>query len=142
VIVDGRFVVPTGARFPRRILPAFDCYIDIPALKCGHTALLLFDTGGEQTAIMPRLGLCMNVPYGSLTYPLSGGGVGRARYCEYPAIVAFRDKIGNFRNYPIDVAIFNPADVNPRNHSLLGRDIISTWKVLYDYPKGRLWARM
>ena len=142
MIVDGRFITPRGARFPRQILPVFDCYIDIPTLRCGHTALLLFDTGGEQTAIMPRLGSLMNIPYGRLSYPLSSGGVGRAGLCEYPAVVAFRDRAGNFRNYPIDIAIFNPAEVNPRSHSLLGRDIINTWKVLYDYPGGRLLARM
>lgn len=142
MMVQGRFITPPGARFPRQTLPIFDCYIDIPTLQCGSIAVLLFDTGGEQTSIMPTLGGLMNIPYPRLSYPLSSGGVGRARYCEHQAIVAFRDLAGNFKNYHIDIAIFDPRTVNPRGYSLIGRDIISTWTVLYDCSRGRLQARM
>jgi hypothetical protein len=68
VIVDGRFITPTGAGLPRQILPVFDCFIDIPSLNCANAALLLLDTGAEQTSIMPDLG-------GFLMHPLPAADI-------------------------------------------------------------------
>jgi hypothetical protein len=150
VIVDGQFIPPNhrgdviaGTILPRQVLPTFVCFIDIPALGCRNIARLLLDTGGEQTSIMPTLGQSLHIPYRRLTYPLSSGGLGRASYCEFDAVVSFIDRMKQQKDYPIKIAIFDPSPfIGRRNYSLLGRDIVHEWKVVYDYPNDQLFAEV
>jgi hypothetical protein len=142
VIVAGRFVPRSGAGSPFQDLPVFDCFISIPTFGCANTVALLFDSGSDQTAIMPHMGNILNVPYARLSFPQASGGIITGAYCDVPATVSFRDTVGNFKNYNIPIAIFDPAHFAGINYSVLGRDICHNWRLLYDFPRRRLWARM
>ena len=98
----------------------------------------LVDTGAYATCMHPTDGLLARVPFCRLENPVSPRGVGgSATYFIESAVLEFVE-IGavEVRSHQVEILIAKP-DPNPRYssygvHSLLGRDVLDRWRMLYD----------
>ena len=104
----------------------------------------LVDTGAYATCIHPRDDTPAAIPFDRLENPVTSDGVGGpATYFRERAVLEFVDgDAREIRSYEVDVLIAKPAadpmhSIN-RLPSLLGRDIIDRWRMVYDRVEGVL----
>ena len=118
--------------------PFVEGFLTLPRFGVTRSIIFLVDTGSYATCIHPQDGERVRIPFDLLERPVVLDGVGgAATYFMEPAILEFVD--GDAREIhrcQIDVRIGRPAP-DPRHsvnrlHSLLGRDIIDRWPMLYD----------
>ena len=110
----------------------------LPRLQVDNYVDLLVDTGADCTTLHPRDGILMDTPYGQLIpgAPITGMG-GIASSYDEPAVVLFQD--GPFiRVYSIILSIPEPGPHNDRLPSLLGQDVLQSWRMVHDKPGDRL----
>lgn len=102
----------------------------------------LMDTGADDTCLHPMDVLNVGVPFERLgNEEISTGIGGGASYYIEPGILAFEDG-AQFRLYEVELPIAKPTEDNTRIPSLLGRNIINRWSVLYEPINGRLECRV
>ena len=118
--------------------PFVEGYLTLPRFNVTKSVIFLVDTGAYATCIHPRDGTQALIPFDLLERPVPSDGVGgTATYFVEPAVLEFVDgDAREVRSYEIDLRIAKPAP-DPRHsvnrlHSLLGRDIIDRWRMLYD----------
>ncbi len=118
--------------------PFVEGFLTLPRFNVTRSVIFLVDTGAYATCIHPRDGTPALIPFDSLERPVPSDGVGgTATYFLEPAVLEFVDgEAREVRSYEIGVRIAKPAP-DPRHsvnrlHSLLGRDIIDRWRILYD----------
>ena len=112
--------------------------IEIPRLGVSYTVPFLVDTGADGTCLHPGDGLRAGVPFGRLRDGVTVSGIGgQSTYYEEPAILMFTDDVerSTYR-YNAVVEIAKPEDVSDEIPSLLGRDIIDRWRMVYDRTDG------
>ena len=119
-------------------LPVVEGFLTLPRFDVTKGITFMVDTGAYATCIHPRDGALARIPFDSLERPVTSDGVGgTATYFIEPAVLEFVDgDAREVRSYEIDVRIAKPAP-DPRHsvnqlHSLLGRDMIDRWRMLYD----------
>ncbi len=119
-------------------LPVVEGFLTLPRFNVSTGITFLVDTGAYATCIHPRDSERVSLPFDLLERPVPSDGVGgTATYFLEPATLEFIDgDAREIRRYEIDVRIARPAP-DPRHsvnrlHSLLGRDIIDRWRMLYD----------
>lgn len=103
----------------------------------------LIDTGADTSALMPADARRLGIDYSILTGERHAVGVGGiTRSHTERALLAFEDTDRTMYIYQVDIVI--PA-ANPelfRLPSLLGRDILNQWTMLYDPSRNRLRVRV
>ena len=114
--------------------PTVQARLDIPRLNVSYPVPFLLDTGADVTTIHPRDAARAGVPFDWLRAGTTVGGIGgQSTYYEEPATLVFTDDTErqSYR-YNITVDIAKPEDVSDQIPSLLGRDIIDRWRMVYD----------
>ncbi len=124
--------------------PFIEGYLTLPRLGISRNITFLVDTGAYATCIHPRDGTLAAIPFDQLENPVTSDGVGgAATYFKEPAVLEFVDgEAREIRSNEFDVLIAKPAP-DPRHSinrlpSLLGRDIIDRWRMVYDRTDGIL----
>lgn len=102
----------------------------------------LFDTGADKSHLMPLDAQRCGIDYNVLqrTEPTTGVGGQMESYVE-SAHVVFADN-DELYIYSIELGISPPAPDIMRIPSLLGRDVIDSWRVSYDKPNTTLTAEV
>lgn len=106
----------------------------IPRLSVSYPVPFLVDTGADRTCLHPKDGIQAGVPFDRLRDGITVGGIGgQSTYYEEPAILLFADDTEwQSYGYNIIVDIAKPEEVSGEIPSLLGRDIIDRWRMVYD----------
>ncbi|MDE0214734.1 MAG: hypothetical protein OXL37_04590 [Chloroflexota bacterium] len=124
--------------------PVVEGYLTLPRFGITRDLTFLVDTGANATCIHPRDGIPAAIPFDQLENPVASYGVGGpATYFRERAILEFVDgDAREIRSYEVAVLIATPAadpmhGIN-RLPSLLGRDIIDRWRMVYDRTEGIL----
>ena len=132
--------------------PWVDCVIKIPSLAVDSTFTLMVDTGATVTTLsvkdaLPILG---NRGYRLLhrlgvSKTLTGVG-GSCRGFGILAQIVMQHDDGTLEGFDFELCVAYPArkGSKPREHqlklaSLLGRDIMSQFRVIVDYPRNQLY---
>ena len=124
--------------------PFVEGYLRLPRFDLAANITLLVDTGADVTCIHPRDGRLAGIPFELLRHSVTSQGVGgQATYFREPAVVEFVDgDARQIHSFDTTVNIAKPRERpgDPINtiHSLLGRDIIDRWHMVYDRTAGRL----
>ena len=124
--------------------PVVEGNLTLPRFGVERNITFLVDTGADATCIHPRDGTLAAIPFDQLENAVTSNGVGGpATYFRERAVLEFLDGDARaFHSYEVDVLIAKPAadpmhSINPL-HSLLGRDIIDRWRMVYDRTEGIL----
>lgn len=122
--------------------PYIHCRINLPRLGISDTIHFLLDTGAARTAIHPWDGERLGLPYRRLSGNINMRGIGGiSRYFLEPAILTFPDESLTLEyEYRVDIGIM-PYGSAPHIRllpSILGRDVLNNWRILYDPPANRL----
>jgi hypothetical protein len=122
--------------------PYFESRVVLPHLKVAGNVSFLFDTGADKSLLMPLDAQRCGIDYNVLqrTEPTTGVGGQMECYVE-SALVAFADS-DELCIYSIEIGISPAAPEIMRLPSLLGRDVIDRWRVLYDKPNTTLTAEV
>ena len=124
--------------------PVVAGYLTLPRLGIARNITFLVDTGAHATCIHPRDGMAAAIPFDQLENPVTSHGVGGpATYFRERAVLEFVDgDAREIRSHGVDVLIAKPAaeplHTMNRLPSLLGRDIIDRWRMVYDRTDGVL----
>ena len=98
----------------------------------------LVDTGASVTTIAPNDGHRIGVDYGALENPQGITGIGgEARAYEEPAILCFGGS-SKIYVYQLPILFLEPLEEYMQYPSLLGRDILSKWKMVYSPQENHL----
>ena len=114
----------------RLIIPRFNIEADIS---------FLVDTGADSSLIGPADGFEMGLDYtafGKITESVGTGGLAES-YTE-KASIAFTDPGKCMYVYHVDLEIAVPSDAIEEMPSLLGREILDRWRMVYDPTKSDL----
>ena len=123
--------------------PIVEGLLTLPRFRIRRTITFLVDTGAYMTCIHPIDGRPARIPFHRLESRVTPAGVGgAATYFRESAVLEFLDaealdaEAKEVRRHEVDVLIAKPAldsrhSIN-RLHSLLGRDVIDRWRMLYD----------
>ncbi len=118
--------------FDERGRPLIRGKIAIPRLGARGYVTFLVDTGADSTCIHPRDASRMGIPFNRLfDSEISTGIGGGSVYFREAAIVSFAEE-GMERLYAIDLLIAEPREGNYEFPSLLGRDVLNRWRIVYD----------
>ena len=126
--------------------PYMQAWIHIPRLEVEGTLWFLADTGADRTTLMPVDGLPIEVNYEKLEdgskKTASGIGGSSDSFTE-EAFVLFADADDEVAyGYRIELAIIPPEDSNESIPSLLGRDIMKNWRIVFDQSENELIAHV
>jgi hypothetical protein len=114
----------------RVVVPRFDIEADLS---------FLVDTGADSSLIGPADGFEMGLDYGALgdlRESLGTGGLAQS-YME-KASIAFTDPTNAIYVYHVDLEIAVPHHEIEEMPSLLGREILDRWRMVYDPSKAEL----
>ena len=118
--------------------PIVLAYAAIERLQMGGRVEFLVDTGADSTALHPADAKRLGCDFDALGTPIPVGGIGGSHeYCSEPATITLESDDGDYEtNLEIDIAI--PDDDNDDLPSLLGRNIIISLRMEYNYNTGIL----
>jgi hypothetical protein len=99
----------------------------------------LVDTGADVTTLMPADGVVVGVDYSQLTTKREIGGMGgiSVNYME-PALAVFSEEAVALHCYVVQVCMVPPRPEMMQVPSLLGRDILDRWRMVYSPTEGEL----
>ena len=118
--------------------PFVQCRVYIPRLRLSGAVAFLFDTGADVTSLHLQDSQSLDVPFDQLGAQTSSRGVGGlAPYFIEPALLVFEDG-SRIQIYDLDLRIAEPSQGNQLLPSLLGRNVIHQWSVLYNAVNRRL----
>ena len=118
--------------------PFVEGYLRLPRFGIARDITFLVDTGADATCIHPRDGQPAGIPFDLLQGSTTSRGVGgQATYFREPAVLEFVDaEARKIHSCEVSVNIAKPGAraSDPINiiYSLLGRDIIDRWRMVYD----------
>ena len=118
--------------FDREGRPYIRGEVAIPRLGVKRHVTFLIDTGADRTCIHPEDARRAGIPFDRLVEAKVSSGIGgRAVYFREPAVVSFVDEMVK-RLYAVDLLIAEPTAANSGFPSLLGRDVLNRWRIVYD----------
>ena len=98
----------------------------------------LVDTGATVTSLSPNDGDNLLIPVAELANPARQQGIAGTRtYYREPAVILFLDGVIRQR-FDVELYIAPPDAAARYLPSLLGRDVLNTVRMDYDFPAGRL----
>lgn len=131
-MLRGRFGDTTGRPYleGRLVIPHFEIVADVS---------FLVDTGADSSLLAPADGLAMGLDYSSLgDVSESVGTGGIARSYILPASIAFTDPGNEILVYHVNLDVAVPDPEIMEMPSLLGREILDRWRMVYDPTEGEL----
>lgn len=118
--------------------PYVVCRLIIPRLQVSSRIFFLLHTGADSTGLHPRDARAARIPFAQLGNRRDSRGIGgRSSYFREPAILSFSDG-AMVRIYEVGLLIAEPNDTNEGLPSLLGRNVINHWRMVYDPSEDRL----
>lgn len=131
-MLQGRFGNTSGQ-------PFIEGRFYLPRLKIESDISFLVDTGADRTLLMPLDGKRINLDYDKLKGSKESVGIGGiANNYEEPAIVVFSEPGNRLFVYITKLMIASYGDEIRDIPSLLGRDILDRWRMIYDPSKKEL----
>ena len=120
--------------------PYLEARVTIPSLECDSYVQFVFDTGADSTTLMPQDGTRLQINYDRLSFDGTASGVGGIvnRSVVDASILFYSDQA--LYGYRINLVICEPHDDLMALPSLLGRNVIDRWRVIYDRPNSILSA--
>ena len=110
----------------------------IPRLRVEGYIDFLVDTGADFTAIHPRDGQRIDIPYSKLRKKSDVSGIGGDHeYYHEPGMLLFDDG-SLLRVYILEIAIAKPSKEIETLPSLIGRPLLNSWRMRHDPYGGRL----
>ena len=136
-MLHGKFDQSTGRLF----IPAV---LVLPRLQLSRYMEFLMDTGADNTCLMPTDATTMSVKYEDLRNESHTRGIGGIQkiYRER-AFLAFPSVNRIAYGYNLDIAILHPPeDDGVILPSLLGRDVMDHWRVIYSRSENLISAEI
>jgi predicted aspartyl protease len=123
--------------------PFVAAHVNIPSQRVFGEVSLLVDTGADSTVLMPVDADRLGVQYGRLTNTTTSTGMGGESedFLEQAQLV-FRDDADVLHIYDIALVIAKRRSDILILPSLLGRDVISRWRLLVDKSANLLTAEI
>jgi hypothetical protein len=119
-------------RFDNNGQPYVEGWIRFPRLGVQARLWFLVDTGCDVTTLMPKDGNGMGLPYDRLRNAQTTVGVGGpVECCPEAAVLAFYEDGRQIRGYALDVDVMRADGQIAGLPSLLGRDILDCWRMIY-----------
>ena len=124
--------------------PYIPARVYIPRLGLLGNISFLLDTGAESTVLMPADAQTLGVDYDVLGNPAASVGIGgTVDVFQEPARLAFAENGGFMYGYEVNLLIYPGPDSESMTFpSLLGRNVIDRWRVIYDRSTSELAARV
>ena len=134
-MLKGRFGDTSGR-------PYIEGHILLPRLKKRGNVSFVFDTGADTSLLMPLDAQRIGIDYRNLTDKEQSLGIGGVseNFVE-SAYLAFAGA-DEIYGYEIQLRICKPSREIISIPSLLGRDVIDQWRVIYDKSGSRLEAEV
>ena len=105
----------------------------LPRLSIEGDISFLMDTGADSSILMPGDAKKLGIDFGTLNGDRVCGGIGGSVHCYLePALLAFSDLGVAVHVYQQDIDIMHHDPEMEDVPSLLGRDILDHWKIVYD----------
>ena len=122
--------------------PYMEGHVLLPRPGWSGNVSFIFDTGADTSLLMPLDAQRMGINYGLFENERSTLGVGGAseNFVESAYLAFVGDEA--LYGYKIELHICKPAEELMAVPSLLGRDIIDQWRVIYDKPALELLAEV
>ena len=116
--------------------PLIEGKIILPRLAIEGDVSFLMDTGADTSVLMPSDAKNLGVPYNLLEGHRECGGIGGTVHSFIErAILVFADPARTLYGYDLEMDIM-PYDAEREEFpSLLGRDVLDRWRIVYD-PQG------
>ena len=119
--------------------PYLEGRLILPDLRISTDISFCVDTGADRTVLLPGDGVRMGIDFAGLTRETESVGVGGLcrNYVE-PAIIVFSEPRRFLYAYMIDMEVSPPSPEIMDVPSLLGRDVLNRWRMIYNPMKNRL----
>ena len=131
-MLRGKFSEPTGRPYirGRLILPRLNLQGDVG---------FLVDTGADFSVLHPTDGVDLGINFSALGGRSEGMGVGGSvPYFSEHALLVFAERRAGLHVYDLSPRIGPPAEAAMTLPSLLGRDVLDRWRMVYHPTAGRL----
>ena len=130
----GRFGDTTGR-------PYIEGHLSIPSLQIDASVSFLIDTGSDCCVLMQLDAARLGVNHTQLSDRVESTGIGGiSRDFVVPAAILFAEQGTKVYGYNVLLRIADPRPELKTTPSLLGRDVINHWRLIYDPSGGRLHA--
>ena len=124
--------------FDERERPYVEGQVWLPQLNVLAWVDFLVGTGATVTSLSPNDTRSLRIPISELFNPVRHRGIAGTRtYYPEPAVILFTDG-AEWRRFDIELYVATPDEGADYLPSLLGRDILNTVQMDYDFPAGRL----
>lgn len=122
--------------------PFMAAYVMIPRLGVSGLVSFLMDTGADQTVLMPSDVRRLGIAYDELDKATETFGVGgkSSDYTEPGACILQDDRV--LHVYNVDFVLMRRRRALETFPSLLGRNVMDRWRVVFDRPTGTLTAEI
>ena len=120
--------------------PYLQGHLSIPRLQVWGNVSFIVDTGADSTTLALGDGIRMDIDYARLSLsdkPARGIG-GSVPISHESAVVVFQDTRGDLISYDIVLGILHTTDESLALPSLLGRDLLERWRMVFHPAKGIL----
>ena len=119
--------------------PYVNGLLTLPRLSIVSEIRFLVDTGADTSLVAPSDAFGSGVDYSLRTgYAHSFGAAGLAFSFTEQAVIAFTDSERVLHTYLVDLAIAEPNVDFIQMPSILGREILDRWRMVYDPAEGEL----
>jgi predicted aspartyl protease len=124
--------MPITGRFEAGI-PYVSVKLILPRLYLVHEFYPLLDTGADSTVVMPSDAYKMGIDYSQLRGDIASIGVGGAVHSFLePALLVFVDSERVEYTYNLNIRFMEDTAISRQLPSLLGRDVLNRWRIVYD----------
>ena len=125
-MITGRFGDTTGR-------PFLEGRLFFPRLHISGDISLLLDTGADASVIMPADAKRLSIPFDQLNGDNACCGLGGIVHCfTERAVLVFSDPKVALYAYELEIDIMQDDAQMADVPSLVGRDIIDQWRMIYD----------
>lgn len=125
----------------RAPVPYVSVRLELELFRASRRVSFLIDTGSDTTVINPQDSLALIPPDGwpRLRNPVSvrGAGAGTPHFPE-PAVLHFRHEDGRIQSISSGIYVALPYEQNRRLDSVLGRDLLAHFSMLFTPAAGIL----
>lgn len=130
----------TGSFDPATRRPFLEGLLVVPGLNASGPVSFLVDTGSDVSCLMPADGMQLGINYRTLAGPKGNtiGVGGGANPFEFRAVVIFAGNNASVFYYVIKLQVYPRKGKLLPLPSLLGRDVLDRWRMVYDPSKDRL----